>query len=303
VYLAIPPKLSRSLPSALPIPSLPLCANHACPRPPTLWQRWWARKEGIRLENDWFCSPECLTAGLRKNIENELRPSIRHPAPASRLPLGLILLEQGLISHAELQDALRLQRQSGKRRIGEWLVRMGSVRPRDVIDALAVQQNCPVFRSPAAPAFPDLLRFPLPLIRVYGGVPVYFDRTATCLYVGFCGPLHRQLLRAAERLLRCRIEPCIVSEGFHRRATEHWQTSSCGEAIAFEQRQALREMSRTMCDYAEQTGAASCAMARCQDHLWTRLSGDLGSLDLLFRCHTDMDVAATTELESAWALV
>jgi len=304
VHLAIGSKFSQSLPSALPMLSLPSCANRFCPRPPTLWQRWWARNEGIRLYDDWFCSPECFTAGLSSGLEIELRASVSTQPPKHRLPLGLILLEQGLISHGELQKALCYQRSGGRRRIGEWLVKMELVRPQEVINALAVQQNCPVFRSPAAPAFPDAMRFPVPLIRQYGGVPVYFNAGGNCLYLGFCGPLHRPLLRAAEQLMRCRIEPCIVSGASHRRALQHWETSMRGEAITFAQRQSQREMVRTICGYAEQTGASACSVARCHDYLWTRLYGDLGSLDLLFRVSSEPAAdLASSDFETEFALI
>ncbi len=193
---SIASRISNSLPSSLAVLSLPVCASPGCLRPPTLWQRWWARHEGIHLEDDWYCSPECFTAGLAPRVDALSRAATPAPAPHQRFPLGLILLEQGVISQAVLQEALRHQRQAGQGRIGEWLVRMGAATGPDITGALAVQQNCPLFSGTAAQSFPEM-QFPAPLVRGYGGVPVYFNAAANCLYLGFAG--HSQPAVAARR--------------------------------------------------------------------------------------------------------
>jgi hypothetical protein len=275
-------RISSSLPSSLAILSLPVCANRSCLRPPTLWQRWWARHEGIHLEDGWYCSPECFAAGLGPRVAALGRADGRTQTPHQRFPLGLILLEQGVISQPVLQEALRLQREAGQGRIGEWLVRLGAATEAEIMGALAVQQNCPIFSGSAQQDF-SAFQFPALLIRSHGGVPVYFNPAANCLYLGFAGPLNRPLLRAAEYLLRCRLEPCIVSQGLHRAVAKHWEGSLRGEAICIEQRQSAREMTRAIASYAEQAKASGCALARCEQYLWTRLYGDIASLDLLFR--------------------
>jgi len=285
-------RISNSLPSTLAILSLPMCANASCLRPPTLWQRWWARHEGISLEGQWYCSPECLAAGLAPRVSDLSRRITRAPMPYQRFPLGMILLEQGVISPESLQEALRRQRQEGRGRIGEWLVRLGAASEADITGALAVQQNCPTFSGNGTRERGAEVNFPALLVRRYGGVPVYFNPAAKCLYLGFAGPLNRSLLRASEQLLRCRIEPCIVSEGAHRSTVGRWETSPRGEAICIEQRQSAREMTQAIASYAEQAEASSCALARCEEYLWTRLYGDIATLDLLFR------VPATEALET-----
>ena len=276
-------RLSQSLPASLAILSLPRCANPACLRPPTLWQRWWARHEGIHFEQDWYCSAECFATGLLTRVEMLARPpaGIRRLQP--RFPLGLILLEQGIISEGQLQKALACQRAAGSGRIGEWLIRLGATNTLDITNALAVQQNCPVFSRTSTEGFPQTMQFPAPLIRLYGGVPVYFNPAVNTLYVGFAGALNHSLLRAAARLVRCRIESCIVSGELHGSAVGRWDAEGRGESICIGQRQSAREMARAIAGYAEQAKASSCAIARCEDYLWTRLYGDLRSLDLLFR--------------------
>ncbi len=276
-------RFTQSLPAGLAGLKLPVCANPACFRPPTLWQRWWARHEGIEFEQQWYCSDECFARGLLARVEALARPQLHHRLSPPRFPLGLILLEQGVISAEQLQVALACQRSAREGRVGEWLVRHGAATPSDITGALAVQQNCPVFGQTLNQSFPAGMQFPAALIRNYGGVPVYFSSGSQTLYLAFAQPLNRLLLRAAGQLMGCRIEPCMVSESLHHSAVTQWESELRGEAVSIEQRQSPREMARAIAGYAAQARASSCALARCEDHLWTRLYGDLRSLDLLFR--------------------
>jgi type IV pilus assembly protein PilB len=62
------------------------------------------------------------------------------PKTARDLPLGAMLLEQGLISRGELQEALALSRQNGKR-LGEVLVDEGLVDERTLAQLIAEQEE------------------------------------------------------------------------------------------------------------------------------------------------------------------
>jgi len=275
-------RVSHALPPFAIAARLPVCASPACPKPPTLWQRWWARNEGIHLEGQWFCSAECFAAGLRIKLESVLWPGEPVDVPRNRLPLGLILLDQGFISQEQLQEGLRNQRSAGKGRIGEWLLRAGAVTPQQVMGALAIQQNCPLFEIKEPQHFPSNMRFPTLLVRSHGGIPVCFNPARNCLYMGFHAPVSHALLRAVEHIMRCQAQPCIVSDQLHSEAQLRWDAEGRGEAICIEQELQLTEISSAIGGYAEQTGALSCAVVRCSGYLWARLYGEKRTLDLLF---------------------
>ena len=61
-----------------------------------------------------------------------------------RIPLGLVLLEQGWITHPDLRGALMAQRDAGAGRLGSWLVRNQSASEEQVTRALGLQWGCPV---------------------------------------------------------------------------------------------------------------------------------------------------------------
>ena len=288
-------RLTQSLPASLAVLNLPRCANPACLRPPTLWQRWWTRHDGIQLEQEWYCSAECFASGLLRRVDTLSRPLFQQHPQQARFPLGLILLEQGVISPEQLQKALACQRRSGRGRIGEWLIRDAAATEWDVTSALAVQQNCPVFSKSSQDKFPEMMQFPAPLIHHYGGVPVYFSPAVDTLYLAFAGPLHHSVLRAAGHLMRCRVEPCILAEDLHRSAAARWHAGLRGESVCIEQHQSTTEMARAIAGFAEQAKATSCSVARCEQYLWTRLYGDLRSLDLLFRVAPEPGFPPTTD--------
>ncbi|HNS81967.1 MAG TPA: ATPase, T2SS/T4P/T4SS family [Kiritimatiellia bacterium] len=59
-------------------------------------------------------------------------------------PLGQILIERGIISSSQLEEALARQQALPGRRIGEILIEAGWVSPADVLKALGVQYQCEV---------------------------------------------------------------------------------------------------------------------------------------------------------------
>ena len=274
-------RVSTSLPVG--IFALPICANRQCLRPPTVWQRWWARNEGIRFESEWFCSVDCFAAGLLPRLTTLSAEERLHRPTANRLPLGLILLSRGSITSEQLRQALKLQREAAAGRIGEWLVRTGAATSRDVVNALAEQQGCPVFAPAGAQRFPEHFTLPLPLIRHYGGVPVFFSSAANSAYLGFAGRLSHSLLRAAEHVTGCRVKPCIISDAKYRTMVERWSGSISAQTVAVEQGLSPLEIGRSVASYAQQTAAETCALSRCEQHVWVRLASRTALIDLLFR--------------------
>jgi len=275
------------LPSSSPITvmaTLPRCANPLCPRPPTLWQRWWARHEGTWLEENWYCSPDCFQDGVGLHLESAGAFKLRRTPKPSRLPLGLVLLSQGEIAAEQLRQALEIQRSAGTGKIGQWLVKMGAVSEQQVIKALAAQQGCPVFALREPQPLPAAIHWPAPLIETYRAVPVFFNPPQSNLYVGFLEEVDHSFLCSVEQMLHCRTQPCIVPSFVYRLNME-WQASTVAtETVVIYQRQSSFEMAQTIGNYAQQVRAERCAIAFCKDNLWIRLQRSGGfHVDFLFR--------------------
>ena len=283
--------MSLSFRSVLPgssplaaLATLPRCANPFCLRPPSLWQRWWARHEGTWLEGNWYCSPDCFYEGLCQHLENTGKAKLHlKPAP-NRLPLGLVLLSRGEITPQQLRQALAMQRSTRSGRVGQWLIKMGAISEAQVTQALAAQQGCPVFDPHELQSLPETMHWPLTLTETYRAVPVFCNRPQANLFVGFLEAVDHSFLYSVERMLQCRTEPCIVSPSVFRRNAEREAPSRESETIVIQHRQSNFEMAQAIANYAQQVRAERCAMAWCGHHLWIRLGCVSGfHVDFLFR--------------------
>lgn len=126
----------------------------ARPRPQqhTACQPNWRHKLGLRrtdkpvFEGAWSCSASCLQSRLATAIKRETgegRGVSRYYQ--HRVPLGLLLLQQGAITQQELQQVLEAQRIAGKGRLGEWLRAILHLDEITVARCIARQWNCSIF--------------------------------------------------------------------------------------------------------------------------------------------------------------
>jgi len=279
--------LRSVLPSTSPmaaLAALPTCASPYCPRPATLWQRWWARNEGVWLHQRWYCSLSCFQAGLYRRLEQAALAVPRAASPGNRLPLGLVLLSQGEITAEQLRQALDLQYKAKAGKLGEWLVRMGAVSEQQVTGALAAQQGCPVFSIQEPQWLAERFYWPDSLVRRYRAVPVFHNAARDTLYVGFLDSVDRSFLYTLEQMLRCRTDPCIIVSKIYKQQMELHTRSCEGSTVEIHERQSSVEMTRTIANYAEQVHAEHCAIACCDGRLWIRLEPARATqLDLVFR--------------------
>jgi hypothetical protein len=196
----------------------------------------------------------------------------------------LILLSQGDITHAQLREALEWQRAKKSGKLGEWLVKLGAVTEDQVLAAVAAQQGCPLFPLQEPQRVPPRMYWPELLMHRYSAVPVFHSELHASLYVGFLQQVDHAFLLSLEEMLRCRARPCILPSPAYDRQLKMRAFSMEGETIAIHQRQSRIEMTRTICNYAEQARAERCLMSCCGDRLWTRLeAAGEHHLDLLFR--------------------
>src|SRR5262249_26903135 len=121
------------------------CASSDCPHRGKLWPSWLRIAASIQFEGRTYCSALCLTPALEQRIR-KLQSGFANEKPrSSRMPVGLLLLQRGLVSQDQLRTALGKQREAGKGRIGYWLRELGLVDEHSLTSALAQQYGCAVF--------------------------------------------------------------------------------------------------------------------------------------------------------------
>lgn len=179
------------------------CGNKECVSPRVL--PWRSRRRPI-FEGMWACSGNCMLAMVRAAVRREYgqaAPLADESLHRHRIPLGLVLLAQGWITHSQLQRALDSQRTCGGR-IGDWLVTQCGVEREQITRGLSVQWSCPVLTAAGFGAQEMALVMPKAFVQEFGVLPVRVAG-ARILYLGFEDRLDASLGLALEKMSGLRV--------------------------------------------------------------------------------------------------
>ncbi|MBN2096860.1 MAG: Flp pilus assembly complex ATPase component TadA [Candidatus Omnitrophica bacterium] len=132
----------------------------------------------------------------------------------SRLKLGELLVKEGLITNEQLEKAIAVQKQEGKR-IGEVLVRLGLVTEKDIVVTLGKQLNIPYASLAKGLLEPDPNQdleklVPESFARQYCLIPI--SRNLNSLTVAFSDPLDVLMIDNLKKMTGCDVNPIVASE-------------------------------------------------------------------------------------------
>ena len=185
------------------------CAN---PRCGSGWLHLLRSRQAPVFEGGWNCSAACTTARIEAAVRRELEG--RTVAPEShrhRVPLGLVMLEQGWITPGQLRQALDAQRVAGAGRLGYWLVSQQGVSEQLVTRALGLQWSCPVLPLEFHDAEALTVLVPRLFVDAFGALPLRVA-AGKLMYLGFEDRLDPVLSLAVGRMSGLRIESGLVQE-------------------------------------------------------------------------------------------
>ena len=183
---------------------------------------------------------------------------------AARMPLGLILLARGWISRQELEQALALQRTTGRGRIGYWLRQVAGISDETVARALAAQWNCIALSghpTEIAPA-PELI--PAQIREICRLLPLRHVHRQT-LYLAGEQRVEHGALAAIERMLGSPIQPAFVEDG-------RWLLDSSERATRAEMRDLAEDQTviELLTEVIEQERPQESRLVRVKDLFWLR---------------------------------
>jgi hypothetical protein len=257
-----------------------------CQRTMTLRQ-FSTNKAGIRMHDQWYCSSPCFTAAVERELSELLPPWQECADRVVRMPLGLVCVSRGLLTHAQLKQATDEQKRSGGE-IGDLLVQTGAVSEKDVTAVRAAQWGCPVFSMPRQ-FVPTAIRIPSALIRLYSTAPLHYVTATNTLLVGFIHRIEYGLLYVIEQVTGCKTQPCFVTPSdfeIHLQRIERAPEKN-GDRIAkqieFEDFQSPVEMAKILCTYGVDLEAEQATIKRYKDYIWARLKCGHTDADLVFR--------------------
>lgn len=267
------------------------CAAPDCAQRARLWPPLLLQIRGIDLDGRWFCTADCLQTYLMTQVRGLLAGSVRDRPRRHRLPLGLLLVNQGAISQQQLREALQSQTLAQGEKLGRVLCQMGVVAPGEITAALAHQWGCPVYPlNPQSPVLgcQDLL--PLTLLESARAVPVYVSADGRTLHLAFGERLDHTTLYAVEQMLGCRAIACAADEGAVSKVLEELRRTSSLTETSFDTMRDPREIARTIRNYAGEYHASRITITRASAYLWVRFSSSSQfSRDLLFRIRPESE--------------
>jgi len=267
-----PQQIQPVAPSTEPIPgrrpsrAFPVCSN---PRCASGWLQLWRKRRAPIVEGGWLCSPACTRSRIEDLLQREQFEA--HPVSTHRhrIPIGLVLLTQGWITHRHLKDALEAQRRGANMRLGEWLVANRGLDEARLTQALGLQWSCPVFSLEKHGSGLPITIVPRLLTESFGFVPLRLTATGI-LYLAFEDRIDHSLTLAIERMTGLRVESGLLSVSEFRRAQQHLTQGRFAPTRMIEAGN-LELLAGAFTRHVEKRQPAEARLVRLHDLFWLRL--------------------------------
>jgi hypothetical protein len=252
------------------------CGNSNCSG---TWLSFLKDRRRPVFEENWCCGSRCLGALVDAAVRREARDSgvaneeIRH---RHRVPLGLILLAQGRITHTQLQHALDTQRRAGSGRIGRWLSQECGLAEDHITRALCVQWGCPALSTEGFAPEAMALALPRLFVETLGIVPLRIAG-GRILYLASASSVDTTVAVALERMTWLKVAPGLLDPVQLREAEERLCACSFVEA-ACESVADLQSMSRRITSTLAAAEPRASRLVRLHRFFWLRMWLETGAM-------------------------
>jgi hypothetical protein len=239
----------------------------------------WKDRRRPMFERKWGCGPRCVQIMVEAAVQRELGAGgagedagqHRH-----RVPLGLVLLGQGWITHPQLQHALEVQRRAGGGTIGRWLIDECGLDEGRVTRALSMQWSCPVLSmegfDPAAMA----LAAPRALVERLGLVPLRMA-AERILYLAFEDRMDASAAFAMERMSGLKVQSGLMDGTQLKSAREQLLKSDFVDAT-LEQVSDAEAMTRKLATALCELRPRASRLVRVHQFYWMRMWLERGAM-------------------------
>jgi hypothetical protein len=242
------------------------------------WMMPWKNRRRPIFEQDWSCSAKCLAAVVKTAVRRETGDGVRedrNEPHRHRVPLGLVLLAQGWISHPQLQIALEAQRSSGRGRIGDWLAQSCGLEEERITRGLGVQWNCPVLTvdgfSPAAMA----LVMPKRLVAEFGLIPLRIAGSSL-LYLAFEERMNAGVAFGVEQMSGLKVESGLLT-GTHFESARRAVLAADGVPVQVRLVSDRDSLTAGIVRALEQRQPIATRLVRVHQYYWLRMWLETGA--------------------------
>lgn len=252
------------------------CANPDCS---SAWAKPWKSRRRPIFEGQWGCGSRCLEAVVRAAVKREVDDGIGAGFRAPhrhRVPLGLVMLAQGWITHPQLRRALEEQKARGSGRIGDWLVGECGLPPEKITQGLSVQWNCPVMTAEGITPRAAALTVPRMFIEQFGLVPLRIAG-GRILYLGFKENLDASAAFALERMSDLKVESGLVDDEGYEMARARLLGSEFVPTVLETVRDS-DEMTVRVREMLENQQPVAARLVRVHQYYWLRMWLETGAM-------------------------
>lgn len=250
----------------------PCCGN---PRCGTGRVRLWRSRRVPAFEGRWACSAQCLRVMVEAAIGREGRDGAPEAGERKhRIPLGLMLLEQGRLSERQLREAVEGQRRAAEAtgeaiRLKDWLRNSGLLSEAALTRAISAQWNCPVFSLAGSRSEEMASVLPPFLAEALGALPVRVSGSRL-LYLAFSERIDRSLSYAVEHITGLQVAAGMARESEFRHEQARFRS---GEApkTRFLEAGDRRALAREMAAWMEEEQPVAARLARVHEVWWLRI--------------------------------
>jgi general secretion pathway protein E len=132
------------------------------------------------------------------------------PGTGAAIPLGQLLIDQGLIDGEDLERGLELQRERRGEKLGRILVDMGFIAQRDLLNALSLQLGLPIAQLAAPPAVAEVESLSPRFLRQSCVFPVAIQEGM--LTLAMADPLDFETINVVQSFTRLEVNPQLAGE-------------------------------------------------------------------------------------------
>ena len=156
--------------------------------------------------------PDSTATALESDVENPDRAKTSQEKPAGRLRMGDYLVERGVLTRAQLEESLALQKSSPGERLGQILIRKGYAKEADVMACLAAEYHLD-FVHVSQLEIPDKVREVLPgdFCRYHKVLVIDADHDNDTVTVATSDPANVFMLDEVRRRVGSRVKLAVAT--------------------------------------------------------------------------------------------
>jgi hypothetical protein len=246
-----------------------------------LFRNFPGTRPGICVGQLWYCSVDCFALALRTPFSNlSTRRSAEVPRNP-RLSLGLVMLSKGYLKPEQHRMAIAQSQLRGEE-LAATVLRLGLATEKQVAAALSAQWGYPML---AQDYIGKTVQADLPraILHACQAAPLHYSESAKRILLGFVSRVEHSVLESIEQMTDLRVEPCFITRTDFEEQMGRLTSFAKYEEMAVNDPGPAEKMARTVGRAAVEVGARGARFAQYRNHVWARIFGKRGTVDVVFR--------------------